>query len=156
VQPGCIFHSLRSLLVMEAPEGVARVRALASLRQVEDSAELLNRLAETCGEPDASGGGGGGEVGVDKGAGGAGAGAARPDGPGASPPFVLGVDVPRRLEEVMDSFSALASREDAERLLEAGMFGRFLFLCLFICRRFHALSRDHHTVGTRNAFSVLK
>lgn len=109
---------------MEAPEGVARVRALASLRQVEDTAELLNRVAESCGERDDPAASGGTDGVATDGAGGEDAVAVATPGTAAAappPPVVLDVDVPRRLAEVMDSLSALASREDAERLLEAGV-----------------------------------
>lgn len=108
---------------MEAPEGVVRVRALASLRQVEDTAELLNRVAESCGERDDPAASGGTDGVATDGAGGEDAVAVATPGTAAAappPPVVLDVDVPRRLAEVMDSLSALASREDAERLLEAG------------------------------------
>lgn len=107
---------------MEVPEGVARVRALASLRQVEDTAELLIRVAETCGDRDGAAGSGGTNGAAGDDVGGQDAEAAVTPGAAAAapPPVALGVDVPDRLAEVMDSLSALASREDAERLLEAG------------------------------------
>lgn len=107
---------------MEAPEGVARVRALSSLRQVEDTAELLTRVAESCGEHDGAAESGGTDGAAGGGAGGRDAMAVATPGAAAAarPPVALGVDVPRRLAEVVDSLSALASREDAERLLEAG------------------------------------
>lgn len=108
---------------MEVPEGVARVRALASLRQVEDTAELLIRVAETCGDRDGAAGSGGTNGAAGDDVGGQDAEAAVTPGAAAAapPPVALGVDVPDRLAEVMDSLSALASREDAERLLEAGV-----------------------------------
>lgn len=107
---------------MEAPEGVARVRALASLRQVEDVAELLNRVAESCGDREGASGGDATDGIAGDGAGGRDVAAVATPGAAAAapPPVALGVDVPGRLAEVMDSLSALASREDAERLLEAG------------------------------------
>lgn len=110
------------MATMEAPEGVARVRAQNSLRQVEDTAELLNRVAESCGERDSVAGSGGTDGAAGDGAGGRNAVAVTTPGAAAAapPPVTLGVDVPRQLVEVMDSLSALASREDAERLLEAG------------------------------------
>lgn len=117
---------------MEVPEGVARVRALSSLCQVVDTAELLNQVAESCGERDGAGASDSTDGAAGDGAGGEDAVALATPGMAAAappPPVVLGVDVPRRMAEVMDSLSALASREDAERLLEAGAL-RVRLVCL--------------------------